>query len=58
MRFVLEASERLSRLSAPLKSSSPAGDEDERGEGEGKRVPLPPRLEIPTAVMVAGIYME
>jgi hypothetical protein len=57
VRFVREASERLSRLSAPLKSSSPAGDEDERGEGEGKRVPLPPRLEIPTAVMVAGVNM-
>ena len=54
VKFVGEASEQLRGLSA---SSSAAGDDkEEEGEGsEGASVPLPPRLEIPTAVMVAGI---
>ena len=50
MKFVGESSEQLNQLSPPAKTNA-AGDEK---RGEEKRAHLPPRLEIPTAVMVAG----
>ena len=49
--FVRESSEQLRRLSPAIETSSTAG-------GGGKvRVSRPQRLEIPTAVVVAGVLM-